>query len=165
MKGAPLRALATAAWLVGCGGTTEPGEDAPATRTPRIAVGVGRPGQYTPVKPGDTLRLQRGCQGSQHVFVSLQAWELDPLIATVELTLTRQSDGQQVSLPYQLRLPFEPATAQRPAMLSGLLLVVPEPSEALGAHVTLHARIEDTSGQDATDSREGVIQWGPDACP
>ncbi|NVJ12635.1 hypothetical protein [Myxococcus sp. AM010] len=165
MRTPRLLCVTTAAWLAGCGGESGPAEEPPAERTPRVAVGVGRPGQYAPVQPGDTLRLQRGCQGSQHVFVSLQAWSLEPLTATVSLSLTRQSDGQRVSLPYQLRLPFEPATEQRPAMLSGLLLVVPEPSEALGERVTLEARLEDAGGQSATASREGVVQWGPDACP
>ncbi|ATB48530.1 hypothetical protein [Corallococcus macrosporus] len=165
MRTPRLLCLAAAAGLMGCGGESEPPEHQPTQTLPRVAVGVGRPGQYVPVKPGDTLRLQRGCQGSQHVFVSLQAWNLDPLTATVTLALTRQSDGQRVSLPYQLRLPFEPANAQRPAMLSGLLLVVPEPSEALGERVTLEARLEDAGGRSSTDTREGIIQWGPDACP
>ncbi|MCP3059698.1 hypothetical protein LXT21_13000 [Myxococcus sp. K38C18041901] len=165
MRTAWLWPLATTAWLMGCGEGSERAPEEPSTTPPRVAVGVGRPGQYIPVKAGDTLRLQRGCQGSQHVFVSLQAWNLEPLSATVSLSLTRRSDGQRVSLPYQLRLPFEPANTQRPAMLSGLLLVVPEPSEALGEPVTLEARLEDAQGQSSTDTREGVIQWGADACP
>lgn len=148
---------------VACGGPPPPPEE--PTPTLRVEVGTGRTGQFTPVAEGDTLRLQRGCQGSQHVFVSLRAWGLAPDKALVTLALRRTGDSQVVSLPYRLRLPFTSPSPTSPAELTGLLLVVPEPAEALGRAVALEASVEDEAGHSASDRRAGTLQWGPDACP
>jgi hypothetical protein len=148
---------------VACGGPLPPPEQ-PAPPL-RVEVGTGRSGQFTPVAEGDTLRLQRGCQGSQHIFVSLRAWGLAPDKALVTLALRRTADGQVVSLPYRLRLPFTSPSPEAPAELTGLLLVVPEPTEALGRGVALEATVEDEAGHSASDRRGGTLQWGPDACP
>ncbi len=156
-------------WAAGCGAPSAPAPTSDAgSALPdegaglRVEVGVGQQGSYQSVSEGGTLRLQRGCQGSQHVFVALRAGRLDPLRATVELALVRAADGEVVSLPYRVRLPFEPSTEG--AELGGLLLVVPDPAQALGEVVILRGSIEDAAGNTASDERTGVLQWGPDAC-
>ena len=107
-------------WLAGCGVDESP----PARIAP--APGSGDGTLFTALGEGAALELVRGSQGSQHVFVSLRAWELTPLTARVTLSLERTEDGQQVSSPYEVRLPFEAATTpDAQAELEGLLLVVP----------------------------------------
>lgn len=149
--------LALGLVLAGCG-VDEP----PPRQPPRIEVGTGR--QFTALGPGATLELVRGSQGSQHVFVSLRAWELTPLTARVTLSLERAEDGLRVSSPHEVRLPFEAATTpDAPAELEGLLLVVPDPAPALGREVRLTASIETESGERATDARSATLQWGTTA--
>ncbi|MFY0526970.1 hypothetical protein ACN28I_28805 [Archangium gephyra] len=147
--------LALGLWLAGCG----VGESPPPAPPPRLEVGTGR--HFTVLGEGATLELVRGSQGSQHVFVSLRAWDLTPLTARVTLSLARTEDGLRVSSPYEVRLPFEAATTpDAPAELEGLLLVVPDPSPALGREVRLTASIETQSGERATDTRSATLQWG-----
>lgn len=157
------RLMLAVLWAACGGGEPPPAEEPPPAL--RVEAGTGRAGQFTPVAEGDTLRLQRGCQGSQHVFVSLRAWGLASDKALVNLALRRTGDSQVVSLPYRLRLPFTSPSPGGPAELTGLLLVVPEPAQALGRAVTLEASVEDEAGHSASDRRAATLQWGPDACP
>lgn len=156
---------ALAVGLAACGegpGDTGPQEEPGPVL--RLEVGTGR--RFTPLAEGATLRLQRGCQGGQHVFVSLRAWGLPPAPAMVELALTRTGDDLRVSLPYRVRLPFtEGEGVEAPVELDGLLLVVPEADEAVGSGVRLSASVESGAGARASDARSGTLQWGPDACP
>jgi hypothetical protein len=146
------------AWA-GCGKDTPP--EPPAFQ---LEVGTGQ--QFTPVADGDTLRLQQGCQGSQHVFVSLRAWGLPSEPVFVELSLTRTEDGQQVSRPYRVRYLFaQGSEPSAPDELPGLLLTVPTADDAVGKAVRLSATVEADSGQRGTDSRTGTVEWGANACP
>jgi hypothetical protein len=112
------------------------------------------------------LELARGCQGSQHVFVSMRAWELTSLTARVTLSLERVEDGRVVSSPFALRLPFEVgATPDAPATLEGLLLVVPDPAASLGREVRLTASLETEASERASDTRSATLQWGTETCP
>lgn len=111
------------------------------------------------------LELARGCQGSQHVFVSMRAWELTSLTARVTLSLERVEDGRVVSSPFALRLPFEAGTTRdAPATLEGLLLVVPDPAASLGREVRLTASLETEASERATDTRSATLQWGTETC-
>jgi hypothetical protein len=151
--------LALGLSLVGCG------KDAPP-EPPTIQLELGTGQQFTPVADGDALRLQRGCQGSQHVFVSLRAWGLPSEPVFVELSLTRTEDEQRVSRPYRVRYLFaQGSEPNAPDELPGLLLAVPTADEAVGKAVRLSAMVETDSGQRGTDSRTGTVEWGPDACP
>jgi hypothetical protein len=154
--------LALGLLLAGCGATTP--EPVPPSDQ-RLEVGTGRQ-QFTPLSDGDTLRVQRGCQGGQHVFVSLRAWGLPSDPVMVELSLTRTEDGQKVSLPYRVRYLFAQSTEEgTPDELPGLLLVVPEPDQAVGKQVRLTATVEPDFNTRVSDSRTGTLQWGADACP
>jgi hypothetical protein len=150
--------LALGLLLAGCGVDETP------PPTPRLEVGTGR--YFTALGDGATLELARGCQGSQHVFVSMRAWDLASLNARVTLTLERAADGLVVSSPYAIRLPFEAGTTpDAPATLEGLLLVVPDPAPALGREVRLTASIETEASERATDTRSATLQWGTETCP
>src|SRR5690606_27155535 len=68
------------AWLLGLGlllaGCPEGGPTEPDPSL-RLEVGTGQQ-HFTPLAEGETLFLRQGCQGSQHIFVSLRAWGLPP---------------------------------------------------------------------------------------
>ena len=145
--------------LAGCGV-----EQPPPRAPPRLEVGTGR--SFTALGEGAVLELARGCQGSQHVFVSMRAWELTSLTARVTLSLERVEDGRVVSSPFALRLPFEVgATPDAPATLEGLLLVVPDPAASLGREVRLTASLETEASERASDTRSATLRWGTETCP
>ncbi|MBN1205297.1 MAG: hypothetical protein JXB05_10265 [Myxococcaceae bacterium] len=153
--------LALGLCLAACG---EDVPDEPPGPPARLAVGTGL--TFTALEEGATLELIQGCQGSQHAFVSLQAWELTSLTARVELSLERTSNGDKVSNDYKVLLDFEePLSAGEPALLEGLLLVVPDPNRAVGQEVRLKASILSESNQRATDLRTATLQWGTPTCP
>ncbi len=153
--------LALGLILTGCPeGPTEP--DPPAGL--RLEVGTGQR-QFTPLAEGDTLLLQRGCQNSQHIFVSLRAWGLPPSPVMVDLSLTRTEDGQRVAPAFRVRYLFAQGTGNAPDELPGLLLQIPTPEPALGRTVRLLASVQTDDGQIAEDARTGPLEWGPPACP
>ncbi|HYI01200.1 hypothetical protein [Hyalangium sp.] len=153
-------ALALGLTVAGCGGN-EPEPQPPMS----LELGTGRQ-QFTPLNDGDTLGLQRGCQGGQHIFVSLRAWGLPPEPVMVELSLTRTEDEQKVSSPFRVRYLFAQGNdLDAPDELTGLLLVIPEPDKAVGRAVRVTAAVQTDPGDRATHVRTGTLQWGADACP
>jgi hypothetical protein len=149
--------LALSLCTMGCGE-----EPVPEVPTARLEVGTGA--VFTALEEGATLELFKGCQGSQHVFVSLRAWELTSTSALVELFLERAEDGQ-VFAGSRLRLRFDaPAGPGEPALLEGLLVVVPDPDRGVGREVRLKASIQTDSDQSASDTRTVTLQWGPPGC-
>lgn len=154
-------AFALGLWLCGCPESPPP-EPSPDMR---LEVGTGQQ-EFTPLADGDTLLIHRGCQGSQHTYVSLRSWGLpsDPVI--VELALTRTEDGTKVSSKFRVRYLFaQSASEELPDTLPGLLLPIPDPSAAVGRSVRLTASVELDSGATVTDARTGTLQWGDPACP
>lgn len=151
--------LALGLTLAGCpeGGPTDPDP------SPRLEVGTGQ--QFTPLADGETVLLQRGCQGGQHIFVSLRAWGLPPDPVMVDLSLMRTEDGQRVSPPYRVRLLFAQGTGEAPDELTSLVFQLIHPDQAVGRTVRLMASVETDTGQIVEDSHTGPLQWGPSACP
>lgn len=152
--------LALGLLLAGCpeGGTPEP------SPSPRLEVGTGQR-QFIPLADGDTLLLQRGCQNSQHIFVSLRAWGLPPSPVMVDLSLTRTEDGQRVAPDFRVRYLFAQGTGDAPDELPGLLLQLPNPEPAVGRSVRLLASVETDAGETVEDVHTGPLEWGPPACP
>jgi hypothetical protein len=149
------------------GGRNEGDRDAAA---PDAAAGLalelqtGEPGAFRPFEDGDVLRLQRGCQGSQHVFVSARVRGASEGPITLTLTIRRRSDGEPVSLPFELRLPFDERPSPDSRQETGLTPIVPVPGEVLGQEVTIEGRATDESGAEGRAVRYGIVRWGPDAC-
>jgi hypothetical protein len=139
-----------------------PTDDAAA---PRLELGTGARGAFASVTDGQTVFLQRGCQGSQHVFVSLRAWGISATAPRmVTITVSRVEDGARVASAYSLLIPFV-ATADGGAEVTGLTPVIEEPRDVLGRAVILRAVVEDAAlGVRVDDERRVVVQWGPDAC-
>ncbi len=150
--------LAASLGLAGC---PEPGPGPgpdPVGEPLRFEVGTGR--RFTPIEEGDTLELVSGGQGSQHVFVSMRAWDLTQLRGRVEMSLERTSDGSRVSSPYVVDLRFSAGIVPGdPASLEGLLLVVPDASQAVGQQVRLKASFVAESGEHGSDERTATLQW------
>lgn len=158
-----VRAVLCLGWLaLGLGLAGCPGEpDGPLRQ---VEVGTGR--AFTPVENGDTLELNNGGQGSQHVYVSMRVWELTNPNAEVKLSLERVSDGESLSAPYKVNLRFiHPPSASEPSLLEGLLLVVQDPSESVGREVRLTASFENDDGEHGSDSRTGTLQWAENPFP
>lgn len=157
------RAGVLGTWLLlGLGLTGCP--DAPEGPLRPFEVGTGS--MFTALQEGDTVELHSGFQGGQHVFVSLRAWELTTLKSRVELSLERTSDGDRVSSSYEVDLRFSPSLQPgEPAQLEGLLLVIPDASQAVGQEVRLNASFESDTGEHGADSRTVKLQWASDLEP
>jgi hypothetical protein len=154
-----MRWLAMALVLSHCGGPQPPSDAGPP---PVVLLGAGE-SSFTEITDGQTLLLARGCQGLQHVWITLRATDIDPRGVIVELSLTRTGDQLTLASPFQVRLSF---TALDPILseLSALPLVVPMPADALGHDVRIQARITDRLGRTASDAHDVRIEWGTEIC-
>ena len=149
----------TPPWL-GCD-PNDPGSDGGQGR---IELGTGTVGTFVPFDSGDTLRLARGCQGGQHVWISLRAWDLDVQPGIVQLSMLRERDGMVVSLGYQVRLRFDSEAGLEYDQVTGLGLVVPDPEAILGETAIIRARVTATDGRSASEEKTARIEWGDEVC-
>jgi hypothetical protein len=130
----------------------------------RLVIGEGE-STLEPIEDGDVLLLARGCQGSQHVWISLRADEgFDPRGMTVRLDLFRARDELRVSLDFLVRLSFQRDETGGGSTLLGLTLQVPEPAIALDEELRLSAEITDRAGRTAQSLRTVRVAWGPEVC-
>lgn len=120
--------------------------------------------EFRAIEDGDTLLVARGCQGSQHVWISLRSEGLDPRRVAVQLTLAVQSDGTPVALSLDTQLSFTPDPSGGFAQLTGVTLQVPLPEDAIGQDLVLRGRLEDRAGVTATAERRVRIAWGAGVC-
>ena len=163
-----LGSLATGSLALGCGGvlpTEDAGGDvgdAPVPENGELVLGTGEL-DFTPITEGQTLLLARGCQGSQHVWISLRASsDFNPRGMNVQLELRRTSDGLRRSLEFLVRLSFETTAAGH--TLPGLTLQVPESELTIGESLALVATITDASGRASRASRQVQVAWGTETC-
>ncbi|WP_236607067.1 hypothetical protein [Sandaracinus amylolyticus] len=154
-------AILLAACSAGPDDPLDAGPDARATGT--LHLGEGELA-FRAIEDGDTLLLARGCQGSQHVFVTLRSEDMDPRGMVVELELVREGSGESVSGEFRLRLSFTPDASGAFAQLTGLTLQVAEPDGAIGDDLVLRGRIEDRTGIEAHAERRVRIEWGTQVC-
>ncbi|MBL8952801.1 MAG: hypothetical protein JNK82_18615 [Myxococcaceae bacterium] len=138
----------------------------PAPTALALSVGTGRRGAMLPFVDGQVLSLQRGCQGSQHIFTSFRVVNAAAGLVRVKVRVVRTSDGETVSVPVDVRLPLEPDPLQMPeaAVITGLTPVVEVPRDVLGKEVEVRVELEDAGGAMASGSMRGTAQWGPDSC-
>lgn len=124
-------------------------------------MGVGE-GRYASFEDGDTLDLVTGCQGSQHVWIAVQATGLDPRGVIVDLNLVRERDEVMVSQPYVVRLTL--GVLDGVGEQVGLTLIVPEPDEAIGEDLRLITTLTDRDDVSITVERPIRIEWGEGGC-
>lgn len=136
--------------------------DAPIPENGELELGSGE-FDFVPITEGQTLLLARGCQGSQHVWISLRASQLvNPRGVNVQLDLLRTSDGLRRSLEFLVRLTFDVGTEAH--TLPGITLQVPDPEVTIGESLRLVATIVDASGRAARASRNVQVVWGTETC-
>lgn len=136
----------------------------PAQHSLQVTVGVGERGVFQMVRDGETLRLQRGCQGSQHIFTSLRIQPASAGPLQVSVTVSRQADGVVVSAPLSLRLPAEPSDDPHAVQLTGLTPVIEAPREVVGHEVLIRAEVTSSDGSHGEDQLVGTVEWGLDSC-
>jgi hypothetical protein len=144
--------------------TVNDGSDA-SVEPPGVELATGGPGEFSQVTDGQQVLLQRGCQGSQHVFFSLRArgvpFEQAPWIT---LSVLREEDQRAVSSRYELRLPLT-ARSDGSGEITGLTPVIEEPRDVIGRAVVMVAVVEDASRTVRAEARRRVtVAWGPDSC-
>lgn len=157
-----------AVWLfsVGGSGCGDPACDpsAAAERSLQVTVGIGERGSFQAIDDDQTLRLQRGCQGSQHIFTSLRVQGAAAGPLQVSVTVLRQADAAVVSTPFTLRLPAEPTDDPQVVQITGLTPVIEVPRDVLGKQVTIRAQVESSDGARGSDQLRGSVEWGLDSC-
>jgi hypothetical protein len=116
------------------------------------------------VPDGETLRLQRGCQGSQHVFTSLRVFGARDERLRVQVRIQRAADEQVVSAPLDLRLPTEEDPEPGFVRITGLTPVIEAPRDVLGKEVIVSGSVQEQDGAAATATLRGLVEWGPDSC-
>jgi hypothetical protein len=136
--------------------------DAPPSENGDVEIGVGE-ADFTAVTDGQTLLLARGCQGSQHVWISLRSNpEFVARGMVVAVDLVRASDGLRRSLEFLVRQSFDVAAGHN--QLVGLTLQVPEPELAIGEALVVVVNIRDSAGRTAHASRNVQLAWGTETC-
>lgn len=132
----------------------------PAEGPARLEVGTGE-AAFVPFADGGTLDLVPGCQGSQHVWVSLRTTGLVAARAIVTSSLERVRDDVVVG---QLLLRLDLEVTSDGAEAVGLTLIVPDPSAALDEDLRLRAHVRDAEGVEVEVVRTVRVAWGPDGC-
>jgi hypothetical protein len=153
------------AWLAAAIGLAACSDDAShEPEAQRMEVGTGDRGRFVAISDGGALSLQRGCQGSQHVFTSVRAWGMTGARLLIRAEIMRVRDGEVVSIPLSLRLPLDELNDVGARQITGLTPVVADPVDVVGEQVELRASVEDESGAIVADARRGVVRWGADSC-
>ncbi len=132
------------------GGTSD---DGGPSVTPSLSIGNGE-GMFRDFADGETLDIVSGCQGSQHIWIALQAQGLDPRGTIIDVSIRRASDDVVVSQTFRLRLSFQPVAGREGLFqVYGLTIVIPEPDEAVGQDLIVSATVTDRDGVEVTDER------------
>jgi hypothetical protein len=154
--------------LIGAGCATDPPGGLPdgGERQAELLLGTGTIGVFEEVHDGDTVLLARGCQGSQHVWLSLRTRGMDPRRNIIQARLDRE-DGALVSLPTQVILTLLPVDGTEYHELTGIPIQVPNPDEIAGRMGTMFLTVTEgasTGGRKLTETRDVQVEWGTEVC-
>lgn len=129
---------------------------------PGLIIGTGQQ-SLEPWPEDGEVSLHRGCQGLQHIYVSVVSDVLGQSRWLVNLSLVRAQDGDVVSIPYEVLLRPDRVGAGLWGIV-GLNLVVPYPDDALDRSLVLEATVDDEEGRRVAGSVDVRIVWGADHC-
>ena len=138
----------------------------PFMSSPYLLVGKGAT-EFIPIADGEVSTLHRGCQGAQHLWVSLRLPMHAPDAYGLELTLVDDSDAL-LAPPFTLEeeewLAYEiPERADVGSEIIGLTLVIFDPMAVVGEVALVRTKV--FIGDEVFESRVWVeVQWGADAC-
>ena len=132
--------------------------------SPDLLVGKGAQ-EFISMLDGEVSTLHRGCQGAQHLWVSLRLPQHTPDAYALELQLVDDQD-QLLAPPFTLTeefwLPYEDQNHAGSEII-GLTLVIFDPMNVVGDEALVKAKV--TINDVILESRVWVeVQWGADAC-
>ena len=134
--------------------------------SPHLLIGRGAQ-EFIAITDGEVSTLHRGCQGAQHLWVSLRLPIHRPNAYGLELTLLDQDD-ELLAPPFTLEeeewLAYDVADQEsQGSEIIGLTLVIFDPMMVVGEQALIKTRV--FVGDEALESRVWVeVQWGADAC-
>ena len=134
--------------------------------SPYLLVGKGAT-EFIAIEDGEVSTLHRGCQGAQHLWVSLRLPMHTPDAYGLELTLVDMSDAL-LAPPFTLEeeewLAYEvPDQDRTGSEIIGLTLVIFDPMAVVGEEALVRTKV--FIGNDILERRVWVeVQWGADAC-
>ena len=122
---------------------------------------------FETIQDGEISTLHRGCQGAQHLWVSLRLPNHSPDAYGLELTLVDQDDTL-LAPPFTLEgeewlgYDVEDQSTQGSEII-GLTLVIFDPMGVVGKEALVRTKV--FVGEVTLESRVWVeVQWGADAC-
>lgn len=141
-----------------------------------LRIGASPPGEFREYLSGDTMLLQRGLQGAQHIYVGAALPNRAPgTILRVQARLFSVGDGIDdasalASLPLNFDVTLEEAatgdseqnSAHDWTYITGLLLVVPDPQLVMGSEAHLEICVTENDDEALCEEYRGVVRWGPD---
>jgi len=136
-------------------GPAQPESDFP------LALGIGEQA-FTAHPHGDVALLRRGCQGAQHVWVSLRTAALPAGDHPLRLSLHRVSDDYAVVPVHTLELPWDPLGDE--VALIGVTLVIFDPLPIVGELGDITAEVDAPDGRTGRAKLRILVEWGPDDC-
>ena len=125
-----------------------------------VHLGTGRE-THMPPMDGDTLHLELGHQGLQHVLVSIQLSRLPQGRYYVDFILVR-GDGVAISEPARVGLPFSAISGGDGVELLGYTLVVVDPALGVGHDAVLRVLVEGPDDEVGADQRSVHVEWAPE---
>lgn len=146
----------------------EPSEELDPAEPPRLLVGKGAE-RFISMQDGEVSTLHRGCQGAQHLWVSLRLPRDEPDEYAVELQLVDEDDAllappftltEEAWLAYQDETNGEEITGSE---IIGLTLVIFDPMAVVGGQALVKAKVS-VDGETLESHVWVEVQWGADAC-
>ena len=134
--------------------------------SPYLQVGKGAQ-EFVTIEDGEVSTLHRGCQGAQHLWVSLRLPMHTPDAYGLELTLVNQND-ELLAPPFTLEeeewLAYEVSGQEHQGSeIIGLTLVIFDPISVVGREGLIKTKV--FIDGEVLESRVWVeVQWGADAC-
>jgi hypothetical protein len=134
--------------------------------SPNLLVGKGAQ-EFVMIEDGEVSTLHRGCQGAQHLWVSLRLPTHTPDAYGLELTLVNQND-ELLAPPFTLEeeewLAYDVSDQEdQGSEIIGLTLVIFDPISVVGLEGLIKTKV--FIGDEVLESRVWVeVQWGADAC-
>lgn len=126
-----------------------------------MEVGTGAPGAWRAFAEGDTLLLQRGLQGAQHVFVSVRIRDAAVGPMDLDIELRRVRDDEVVGMFYSGPIEMDRQLDERTWETTGLTPVVPNPDDVLHEDIRIRVTAMDVTGGSVVVDRLAHVVWGP----